>query len=73
MKIFVTAKPNFHEEKIEKIDETHFLISVKELPIKGMANKAIEKVLSRYFNVPYSNVRLISGFSSRQKTFEITE
>jgi uncharacterized protein YggU (UPF0235/DUF167 family) len=79
MKIFVTAKPNSNEEKIEKNGSlndaksgAHFLISVTEPPIKGLANRAIEKVLSEYFKVPFSSVRLISGFSSKQKTFEIT-
>lgn len=59
------------EEKVEKIDEAHFVVSVKEPPVKGMANRAIAKALSEYFNVPYSSVSLISGFASREKIFNI--
>lgn len=68
MKIFVKAKPNSREELVEKIDELNYVVSVKEPPIKGMANKAIIKALSLYFKKP---AMIISGFSSRNKVFEI--
>jgi len=71
MKIFVKAKPLSYEESIEKIDDVNFVVSVKEAPIKGMANRAIEKALANYFKISSSQVKLIAGFSSRQKIFEI--
>ena len=71
MKIFVQAKPNAREEKIAKIDETHFIVAVREPPVNGLANAAIRKALAGYFKVASSCVRLVSGFSSRNKVFEI--
>jgi len=71
MKIFVKAKPNSKNENIEQVDESHFIISVKEPPIQGKANEAIIRVIAEYFNVNRSQVRLASGFSSREKIFEI--
>ena len=71
MKIFVKAKPFAKEEKIEKISETNFVVWVKEPPIKGKANRAITKALASHFNVAPSQVNLISGFSSKQKVFEV--
>lgn len=71
MKIFVSAKPNAREEMIIRVDETHITIAVKEPPIKGRANAAIAKALAAYFKKSPSEVRLISGFASRQKVFEI--
>ncbi len=68
MKIFVKAKPSSREEYVEKVDDTHFLVSVKEPPVQGRANKAIIKVLEGYFGKPAT---LVSGFSSKQKVFEI--
>ena len=73
MKIFVKAKPNSKEERIQKIEENSFLVAVKEPPVKGMANKAIVKKLSDYFKVPVSNIILVSGFSSKTKVFEIKQ
>ncbi|MEK7162751.1 MAG: DUF167 domain-containing protein [Patescibacteria group bacterium] len=71
MKIFIKAKPNSKKEFVEKISETHFTVSVKEPPLQGKANAAITKALAEYFNIAPSAVRLISGFSSKQKVFEI--
>lgn len=71
MKIFVKAKPAAREEKVEKIDENNFVVSVKEPPVRGMANIAISRALAKYFGISTSQVNLVSGFSSKQKTFEI--
>jgi len=71
MTIFVKAKPSAREESIEKTDDSHFVVSVKEPPVKGLANKAIVRALADYFNVPLSGVIITSGFASRNKIIEI--
>ena len=71
MKIFVKAKPDAFEDKVEKVSDTNFIISVTEPPVAGRANRAIIKLLAEYFKTSPSNVRLVSGFSSRQKVFEV--
>ena len=71
MKIFVKAKPNAKEEKVEKVNETHYIVSVKEPPVKGKANAAIARALADYFKIAPSRVRLISGFASKEKLFEV--
>jgi len=67
MKIKIKAKPNSKEEKIEKISDSEYIVSVKEPPVKGLANKAIIRVLADYFNVPKYQIRIVSGFTSRDK------
>ena len=71
MKIFVKAKPGAKENKVEKIDETHFKVSVVAPPVKGLANKEIIELLADYFDVSISEIKLISGHQSRNKKFEI--
>lgn len=71
MKIFVKAWPNAKTESIEKVDETHFTVSVKEPPVKRKANAAIAKALAQHFDIAPSSVLLVSGFSQKQKVFEI--
>lgn len=71
MRIFIKAKPGSKKEKIEKVDENHFIVAVKEPPVDGKANEAIVRVLSEYFKIPKSQVRIISGQKSRQKIIEI--
>jgi hypothetical protein len=71
MKISVKAKPSSKEEKVEKIDEINYIVSVKEPPVKGKANEAIRNALAVYFKTSSSRVKIISGFSSRNKIIEI--
>lgn len=73
MKITVKAKPGSREEWVEKLEDGSFVVSVKEPPIQGKANIAILKALATHFGVSPSEVRLVSGFSSKQKVFEISE
>lgn len=49
------------------------LIYVKEAPIDGKANKAVTELLAKYFEVPKSNIELISGRTSRHKRFKISD
>jgi len=71
MRINVGVKPNSKEEKIEKIDDANFSIWVKELPIEDRANKAVLRVLADYFGIAQINIRIISGYTSRNKIIEI--
>jgi len=71
MKIFIRAYPNANKERIEKIDENHYSVWVKEPPVKGKANQAIINVLAEYFKIAPSRVKIVSGYASRQKTIEI--
>jgi len=71
MKINVKAKPNSREEKVEKIDDNNFVVSVKEKPEKGKANDAIRNALAVYFKTASARVKIIGGYSSRNKIVEI--
>lgn len=71
MKIFVKAKPNSREEKVERVDEAHFIVCVKEPPEKGRANQAIRNALAVYFKTGSSAVRIVSGHTVRNKIIEI--
>jgi len=71
MKIFIKAKPNSKNESVKKLSETNFEICVKEPPVKGQANVAIIMALAKHFGVRFSEVKIISGYTSRQKIVEI--
>jgi len=71
MRIQVKAKPSAREEKVEKIDDLNYVVSVKEPPIKGRANEAIRNALAVYFKTASAKVKIISGYSSRNKIIEI--
>lgn len=71
MKIFVKAKPSAKEEKVEKVDDLNYVISVKEPPVKGKANEAIRNALAVYFKTGSSRVKIVAGQTSRNKIIEI--
>lgn len=71
MKVFVRAKPNSKENRVVKIDETHFQVRVKAPAAEGKANEAVCEALAGYFKIPKSLIRLTRGGSSKEKVFEI--
>lgn len=71
MRITIRAKPRARKESIEKIDEENYIVSVKEPPVEGRANKAIIKALAGYFKIPSGNVFIVSGQTSRIKIIDV--
>ena len=73
MIIYVKAKPSANEDKVVKIKDNRFEVFTKAPPIKGLANRAITDLLAGYFNTNKTKVKMVSGFTTRQKHFEIIE
>lgn len=71
MKIFVKAKPGAQEAKVEKLDDQRYVVSIKEPPVQGRANAAIIEKLADFFGVSKSQVRIVAGWTSREKIVEI--
>ena len=79
MKVLVKEKPNSKEDRVEPPTPPDvfggvgqfYTVSVKEPPVRGRANEAIIRVLAEYFGVSKSQIRIISGWSSRQKVIEV--
>jgi uncharacterized protein (TIGR00251 family) len=69
-KIEIKVTPNSNVEEVTEAEAEPLLIRVKEPPTKNKANKAVVRLLSKYFN---ANVRIVSGAKSRQKIVEIEE
>ena len=72
MKIQVKVKPNSKTEEVSQEGDS-FIIKVKEPPKEGKANQAVIKLLAEHFGVPKSQVRILSGFRSRNKLIEVAE
>ncbi len=68
MKIKIKVKPNSGKEEILKINDNEFFVYLKKPAQEGKANLELLKLLKKYFK---KNVRIKSGFSSREKIVEI--
>ncbi|MEK7657594.1 MAG: DUF167 domain-containing protein [Patescibacteria group bacterium] len=71
MKIFVKAKPNAKEERIEQTSDSRFAVFIKEPSKDGKANAAIARVLAKHFGVSKSQILFISGKNGKNKIIEI--
>ena len=71
MLIKVKVFPNSKKEEIIKKSKDSFEVRVKEKPERGLANKEVTRILSLYFNVSESKIKIIKGFKKRNKIFEI--
>jgi len=70
VKIQVRVKPNSKNEEVSQEGDT-FVVKVKEPPKEGKANQAVIKLLAKHFGVPQGQVRILSGFKSKNKVIEI--
>jgi len=72
MKIQVKVKPNSRTEKVSQ-EGNSLIVKVKEPPKEGKANQAVIKLLAEHFSVSQSQIRILSGFRSRNKIVEVVE
>ena len=72
MKIKVKVKPNSKTEELDREGDS-FILKVKEPAREGKANQAVIKLLAEHFSVPKNQVRILSGFKSRNKVIEVIE
>jgi len=72
MKIQVKVKPSSRTEEVSQEGDS-FIVKVKEPPKEGKANQAVIKLLAGHFGVPKSQVRVVSGFTSKNKVIEVAE
>jgi len=72
MKIQVKVKPGSKTEELSR-EGYSFIVKVKEPPKEGKANQAVIKLLAEHFGVPQSQVRILSGFRSKNKVIEVAQ
>jgi uncharacterized protein (TIGR00251 family) len=72
MKIHVKVKPNSRTEEVIQEGDS-FMLKVKQPPKQGKANEAVIRLLAEHFGVPQSQVRILSGFKSKNKVVEVAQ
>jgi len=71
MTISIKVKTKQQKSKVEKLEDSSYLVSVKALPDKNKANVEIVNLLSEYFNVTKSQIEIKSGKTSSRKIVSI--
>jgi hypothetical protein len=66
-KVFAKSKQN----KVVKISDAEYKVYVTVAPERGKANEKVTELLSEYFDVSKSSVKIIRGETSNKKVIEI--
>lgn len=57
---------------MERVDDTHFIVAVKDAPDDGKANEAIIRALADFLDIPKSSLTIVSGHTSRRKVIDFS-
>ena len=71
MLIKIKVFPASLKQEVIKKSEDSFELKVISKPERGMANRESLELLSRYFKISSSNIRLVKGAHTHNKVFEI--
>jgi uncharacterized protein len=71
MRISVKVQPRSSKEQVVKNPDTGIKVYLKTAPVDGKANVALVRILSEYFSVNKSKIKIITGRQSRNKIVEI--
>jgi uncharacterized protein (TIGR00251 family) len=72
MKINITIKPNSKKGPAVEQGDDRLIVYSRKPAVDGLANEDLIKILSEYFNVPKTSIKIVRGATSRNKTIEIT-
>ena len=61
------------KEKVTRIDDVTFEMTVKEPAERNLANKRIRKILAEVYTVEEGKVRIVTGHHSQSKIFDVMQ
>lgn len=53
------------------VQGSHISIGLKARPVKGRANRELVKKLANYFKVSATQIRIVSGYTSKRKVIVV--
>ena len=71
MRIYVRVIPRASQNKVVKISNEEYKVKVTAPPVGGEANTMLLKVLSKYFKVSKSSLKIIGGKTARVKMIDV--
>lgn len=71
MFVKVMVKPNSPNPRIESFGDNNLLIYVSSEPENNEANIEVISLLSKHYGVPWKNIKIKSGLTSKNKLIEI--
>lgn len=73
MYVKVRVVAGMRKEKIKKVDDVTFEMTVKEPAERNLANKRIRTILAQEYNTEEGKVRIVTGHHSQSKIFDVIQ
>lgn len=70
VRVQVTVRPRSRRRAVQEDGDT-LVVWVRSPPTRGRANEEVRELLANHFGVSKERVRLIRGWKSREKVFEV--
>ena len=71
MLINIKVKPNSNKQEIQKFETNNYLVYLKSPPEKNKANIELINLLSKYFSVLITEIKIKRGLKSNKKLVEV--
>jgi len=71
MRIYIKVSPRSSRNEIQKISEGEYKVKLTAPPVNGEANKKLIEILSEYFGVSKSLVKIVGGKTAKNKIIDI--
>jgi len=72
-RIDVRVIPRAQRDEVGGERAGRLLVRTTAAPVDGQANKAVQRLIAKHFDVPQRNVEIVAGLQSRDKTVVIRE
>lgn len=69
--ISIAVKPHAKRESVSQVSAGEYRVFVKAPPHEGKANLAVIGLLSKYFAVPKSKIKIVRGHAARKKVVTV--
>lgn len=71
MLVKVMVKPQSSNPRIESFGDNNLLVYVSSEAENNQANIEVVKLLSKHYGVPWQNIKIKSGLTSKNKLIEV--
>lgn len=71
MLINVKISTRASKNEVIEVKRKFLHVLTTAVPEKGKANKALVDLLSKYFNIPKSSIKIIKGLSNKNKVVDL--
>lgn len=71
MLLTIHVQPNAKQNAIKWLDEDTVKVRLTAPAMEGKANKALIELLTEYFGLPKSKIRIVRGLTAKMKQVEI--